>query len=74
MARSERLTAKPIKRINVDGREGWLYLWNNGDTQMFWTRPPAAPALDARRIPAGGKSLRTFRSGSPQPASRPVLT
>ena len=74
MARSERLTAKPVKRINVDGSEGWLYLWNNGDTQMFWARPPAALALNARRTPAGGTSRQTPHSGAPQPASRLVLT
>lgn len=40
MVRDERLSAEPIQHIVVNGGEGWLYLWNNGDTQMFWLRRP----------------------------------
>lgn len=40
MAREERLSAEPIERITVDGGVGWLYLWNNGETQMLWLKPP----------------------------------
>ena len=40
MAKEDRLTASPVEYIRVEGGEGWLYLWNNGDTQMLWaTRP-----------------------------------
>lgn len=60
MPREERLSARPIERIAFEGHVGWLYLWNNGDTQMLWlNRPPrriaAAPtnvALRSRRSTA----------------------
>lgn len=41
MAKKERLSATPLKYLIVEGGEGWLYLWNNGDTQILWINRPA---------------------------------
>lgn len=45
MPREERLCARPIERIAFEGRIGWLYLWNNGDTQMLWLDGPSNCAV-----------------------------
>lgn len=55
MPREERLSARPIKRIAFDGRVGWLYLWNNGETQMLWLDrlshdAVAAPVATSRKL------------------------
>lgn len=47
MPREERLCARPIERIVFEGRVGWLYLWNNGDTQMLWLDVPSNRAAAA---------------------------
>lgn len=62
MPRKERLSARPIERIAFEGRIGWLYLWNNGDTQMLWLDRHSSPAVAAH----ARKPHRTFtrRDGS----------
>ena len=47
MPREERLCARPIQQIAFEGRIGWLYLWNNGDTQMLWLDRPSNRAFAA---------------------------
>lgn len=41
-----------INSIAFEGRVGWLYLWNNGDTQMLWLDVPSnrVAAAPARRL------------------------
>ncbi len=56
MAKAERLTARPVKHIQVEGGEGWLYLWNNGDTQMVWTKKPKPPHQHAGSVPSPRRS------------------
>lgn len=35
-----RLFAEPIRKIDLPDACGYLYRWDNGDTQMFWIVAP----------------------------------
>lgn len=50
-----RLYADPVQKVDLTDASGWLYRWDNGDTQMLWIVPPSP-----RRLEEFGKSLPPF--------------
>ena len=40
-----RLYAEPMQKIDLYDASGWLYRWDNGDTQMMWIVPPSPQRL-----------------------------
>lgn len=41
-----RLYAEPVRKIDLPDASGWLYRWDNGDTQMMWIVPPPPKRLE----------------------------
>lgn len=57
MAKKERLSATPLRYLIVEDGEGWLYLWNNGDIQIFWIKRPTD------KLTAAGDPGQTLTKG-----------